>query len=344
VRHVPLLGVAPALGTVDVDAFKALLRTESVRYAAVSLVSNVTGIVNPVDVLTLAARAEGVPIVVDASQAIAHLPVRMAALGDPDALVFSGHKIYAPGSPGVLIVRRDVVAAAEPAELGGGMVSFVTQHDFTVAPDLSEREEAGTPNVVGAVALAAVLEVLGRVGMQTIAEHEHALTDALIDELKTVPRLRLYGSTDRAHSPRIGVASFNVGDFDHGLIASVLNDYYNIAVRNQCFCAQPYARTLLAPDLWSLEVSDDPVEAERVVRRRRGMARASLGMYSTREDIALLGSALREIQGDAGRYRGRYRVDDQGDYHHERFLPSGGFDAAATIDAMLRTALRFEQH
>jgi cysteine desulfurase / selenocysteine lyase len=98
-RHVPLVGEAPALGPVDADAFGALLRTKPVQYAAISLVSNVTGIINPVALLATAARAEGVPLVVDASQAIAHLPVRMEALGEPDVLVFSGHKVYAPGSP-----------------------------------------------------------------------------------------------------------------------------------------------------------------------------------------------------------------------------------------------------
>jgi len=103
VRHIPLVGTSPTLGAIDVDAFIDLLRAEPIKYAAVSMVSNVTGIVNPIARLTTAAQAEGVPILVDASQAIARLPVSIEALGEPDALVFSGHKAYAPGSPGVLI-------------------------------------------------------------------------------------------------------------------------------------------------------------------------------------------------------------------------------------------------
>ena len=279
-RHAPLLGTAPALGAIDVDAFIGLLRSEPTRYAAVSMVSNVTGIVNPIARLTAAARAEGVPILVDASQAIAHLPLRMDALGEPDALVFSGHKAYAPGSPGVLIVRRDIVEAGPPAELGGGMVAQVTRQDFTLA-EAEERDEAGTPDIVGAVTLGAALEVLGRIrhgNDRRARAHAHRAAHRAAARGADAAPLRL----DRpARAPRVGLASFNLGSLDHGFVAAVLNDYYNIAVRNQCFCAQLYAQTLLAPELWALEVPDDPVEAEREVGRRRGMVRASLGLHST---------------------------------------------------------------
>jgi cysteine desulfurase / selenocysteine lyase len=335
VCHVPLVGEAPALGPVDVDAFGALLRAEPVQYAAVSMVSNVTGIINPIALLAAAARAEGVPLVVDASQAIAHLPVRMEALGAPDVLVFSGHKVYAPASPGILIVRRDIVEAAEPAELGGGMVREVSQKHYVLAPELADREEAGTPNVIGAVTLSAVLEVLERIGMQALADHKQALTELLVEELLCVPELRLYGPTPAAPAPRVGVACFNIGALDHGLVAAVLNDYFCIAVRNGCFCAHPYVQALLAPELWDLDVPEDPREAEREVRRRRGMVRASLAMYSSPDDIRLLGSALREIQANARQYRELYHVDDQGEYHHGSFRAEAGFEVPGTVDRLL---------
>jgi cysteine desulfurase/selenocysteine lyase len=338
VRHIPLAGAAPTLGIVDIDAFTALLCAEPVQYAAVSMASNVTGIVNPIARLTAAARAQEVPIVVDASQAIAHVPVRMSALGQPDVLAFSGHKVYAPGSPGVLIIRRDIVEAVPPSELGGGMVGQVSPHDYTLAPELSDREEAGTPNVVGAVALAAVLDVLDRIGMEAIAEYEHVLDEILMQELSSVPGLRFYGSAATVPWPRIGVASFNVGALDHGFLAAVLNDYFCIAVRNGCFCAQPYAPALLAPELWDLDVSDDPAEAEPELTQRRGMVRASLAMYSSRDDIRELGSALREIQANPGQYRELYSVDDIGEYRHTRFRPPSAFDVSATIDRALQRA------
>lgn len=337
VRHVPLVGEAPALGHVDVDAFGALLRTEQVQYAAVSMASNVTGIINPIALLATAARARGVPLVVDASQAIAHMPVRMEALGEPDVLVFSGHKVYTPGSPGVLIVRRDIVEAAEPAELGGGMVSEVSQNHYVPASELSDREEAGTPNVIGAVRLGTVLEVLERIGMQALANHQQALTKLLMDELLCVPDLRLYGpiATTAEPTPRVGLVCFNLGALEHGLVAAVLNDYFCIAARSGCFCAHPYVQALLAPELWGLDVSQDPSEAEREVRRRRGMVRVSLAMYSSLDDIRFLASALREIQANATQYRQLYYVDNEGEYHHTSFAAGAGFDFLGTVDRLL---------
>jgi cysteine desulfurase / selenocysteine lyase len=334
VRHVPLHGVPPALAAIDIDAFTTMLRTEPIRYAAVSLASNVTGIVNPVARLCSAAHEQRVPVLVDASQAIAHLPVRIDALGEPDALVFSGHKAYAPGSPGVLVIRRGLVEAAAPAELGGGMVDRVTRHDYEMASELAQREEAGTPNVVGAVTLAAALEVLQRVGMRTIGAAEQRLNETLLDGLAGVPGIRIYGSTDLARCPRVGVASFNLAGLDHGLVAAVLNDHHNIAVRNHCFCAQPCVRALLQPELWALDIGGDRAAAQRDIERRRGMVRASLGLYTTADDIARLLSALRKIARDGKRYRALYRIADDGEYRHTAFAPPPHFDVARTIDEL----------
>jgi len=338
VARVPLTGKAPSLGTVDVDAFAALLR-ERPRYAAVTMASNVTGIINPIAQLSELAHSNNVPLLLDACQAIAHVPVRFQALGEPDALVFSGHKVYAPGSPGVLIIRRDMVEAAQPAELGGGMVRDVTRHEYRLAHDLAEREEAGTPNVVGAVTLSAVLEVLARIGMETIAARERRLTEHLIEALRAIAGVRLYGSTDLARHPRVGVASFNLGNLDHGWVAAVLNDYYNIALRNQCFCAQPYARALVAPELWKLDVPQDPGQAERLIRLRRGMVRASLAMYSTRADIDGLAAALTDARANAARYRKHYRCDDAGEHRHCSFSPPAAFDVVTEINALVQARL-----
>jgi cysteine desulfurase / selenocysteine lyase len=339
VQRATLTGTAPALGAIDAGAFATLMRDRP-RYAAVSLASNVTGIVNPIAELSAAARSCGVPILVDACQAIAHLPVSMRSLGEPDALVFSGHKVYAPGSPGVLVIRRDIVEAAPPAELGGGMVSDVSARDFTLACDLVEREEAGTPNVVGAVTLGAALEVLARIGMDVIAAHERVLTEHLVASLLAVDALRVYGSTDLAACPRVGVASFNLADHGHGWVAAALNDHYNIAVRDGCFCAQPYARSLLAPELWALEAPDDVDAAERVVQRRRGMVRASLGLYSMRADVDALASALREIGSHPGRYRTPNRHDDEVGARHEQPAPPAVWQVRAEIDRLLTARWR----
>jgi cysteine desulfurase / selenocysteine lyase len=215
------------------------------------------------------------------------------------------------------------------------MVTEVSQNHYVLAPELADREEAGTPNVIGAVMLGAALEVLERIGMQTLADHEHALTELLVEELLCVPGLRLYGPTPAAPAPRVGVACFNIGALDHGFVAAVLNDYFCIAVRNGCFCAHPYVQALLAPELWDLHVSEDPTEAEREVRRRRGMVRVSLAMYSSPDDIRLLGSALREIQANEGQYRGLYHVDDEGEHRHTSFGAGTAFEVPRTVDRLL---------
>lgn len=342
VRHVPLVGATPELGPIDENAFLQELRAEPIQYAALTMVSNVTGIINPIARLTEISHGEGVPVLVDASQAIAHMPVRVEELGRPDALVFSGHKAYAPGSPGVLIIRKDLIERVHPAELGGGMVSHVTKETYVFADELAEREEAGTPNVVGAVTLAAVFEVLGLIGMSTIAEHEQELSDYLIDRMKTVPGLRMYGAIDNV--PRVGVVSFNVGNLDHAFVAAVMNDYHNVAVRNQCFCAHPYVQTLLYPELWELDVPDDPLEAEREINRRRGMVRASLAMYSTRDDVDQLVVALQDLAQHQAEYRKQYVIDGEGVYQHAKFKPTPAFNLGATVERMLNARNVMDVH
>jgi hypothetical protein len=215
------------------------------------------------------------------------------------------------------------------------MVDHVSRSHYAAARDLAQREEAGTPNVVGAVALAAALEVLDRIGMRHIEAAERALNESLLEGLARVPRLRLYGSIDLEHWPRVGVASFNLAEFEHGLVAAVLNDHHNIAVRNQCFCAHPCVRALLQPELWALDIGDDAAVAQRDVARRRGMVRASLGLYTSRDDVEQLISALRELAREGAGYRAVYRIGDDGEYHHSEFVPAVNFDLAMAIDQSL---------
>jgi len=108
-------------------------------------------------------------------------------------------------------------------------------------------------------------------------------------------------------------------------------------VRNQCFCAHPYVQTMLSPELWDLDVPDDADEAEREIARKRGMVRASLAMYSTREDVDALVAALKDIQAHGARYREEYRLDEKGEYRHSQFVPSGTFDIFTTVDRLLES-------
>jgi selenocysteine lyase/cysteine desulfurase len=343
VIHIPLTGEAPALGAVDLVALERLLEQHQgrVNYVAVSAASNVTGIVNPVHDIAALAHAHDAWVIVDASQSIAHAPLILSDTGakerELDAVAFSGHKLYAPGSPGVMVVQRALLEGQEPDELGGGMVDDVSLNGYQITDHFPDREEAGTPNIPGAVQLGAVLNVLQRIGMAQIHTAEQQLLRRLLAELTAIPGVRVYGDPDPDRTPRLGVVSFNLTGLEHGLVAAVLNDYHNVAVRNGCFCAHPYVRELLKPELWELDLDLDADNADVLVQPWRGMVRASLGLYSTDEDIDALLTGIRDLLARPDDYRARYQADSDGNFHHRTFniSPELLFDPDAALEQAL---------
>jgi selenocysteine lyase/cysteine desulfurase len=321
VEHVPLTGSAPAFGALDLDALRRLLEKHRgrVRYVAVTAASNVTGIINPLPAIAELAHRHGAWLLVDGAQWVAHAPVRMA--DGIDFLVFSGHKTYAPGSPGVIVGERALLSQIEPDEVGGGMVDDVSFQDYTVTDRLPEREEAGTPNIVGAVLLGAALDTLMQVGMDAIREHEQALLAPLMKALSARPGVRVYGDTDLARAPRVATLAFNLIGLDHALVAAVLNDYFGVAVRNACFCAHPYVREMLKPELWEADADID-VEGESglvALELRKGMVRASLALYTVQEDIDALLKGIDALLADPEGFRLRYDALADGLYRHRSF-------------------------
>lgn len=341
--HAPLNGEPPALGAVDLTALAAVLeqRRGRVNYVAVSAASNVTGIINPVHDIAALAHAHGAWVVVDASQYLAHAPLPLSDTGatdrELDAVVFSGHKLYAPGSPGVLVARRNLLADQEPDELGGGMVDDVHLKGYLVTDRFPDREEAGTPNIVGAVQLGAALNILRRIGMARVHAAEQARLREFVAELSAQPGVRLYGDTDLDRTPRLGTVAFNLDGLEHGLTATALNDYHNIAVRNGCFCAHPYVRELLKPELWALELDPDAEGAAALLARRQGMVRASFGLHTDRDDLAALLSGIRDLLARPDHYRALYRPDADGGFAHRTFAAPAEryFDAETALDHAL---------
>ena len=343
VVHLPLTGTAPALGAVDMAALTRLLEhyRGRVNYVAVSAASNVTGIVNPVHDIAALAHAHNAWVVIDASQSLAHAPLAISDTGAPerelDAVVFSGHKLYAPGSPGVAVVRRALLEDSEPDEVGGGMVDDVSLTGYQITPRFPDREEAGTPNILGAVQLGAVLNVLQRVGMRLVHTAEQALLRPFLAELAAIPGVRIYGDPDLDRTPRLGVVSFNLEGLEHGLVAAVLNDYHNVAVRNGCFCAHPYVRELLKPELWALDLDPDAEEAAAQIKPWQGMVRASIGLYTTVDDLAALLAGLHDLRTRPNHYRAQYTVDAEGNFRHRTFnAPAESlFDPETALDRAL---------
>ena len=343
VVHVPAATGVNAMGSVSLEGVEQALKEygDRVNYIAITGVSNVTGIINPIHELAELAHRHGALIVVDGAQMIAHLPVQMSdnknAAHDIDVLVFSGHKIYAPGSPGVVVARKELFSGVEPQEVGGGMVEDVRLDRFTATETFPDREEAGTPNICGAIGLAAALYAMDRVGMEIIADEEVQLMEYTVKKLSGIGDIVIYGDNDIQRCKRAGTISFNIRGVHHALTGAVLNDYFNIAVRNECFCAHPYVREMITEVLAEADDSLTNEELEQLAEEQRGMVRASFGIYTTREDIDGLASALNDISVKREFYEDQYRQVDESLYAHNtfEFEHKPLFSVSGAVDAWL---------
>jgi selenocysteine lyase/cysteine desulfurase len=302
-RHALTLLPVPASAADAVAAVRGALAASTADEVllAVTGASNVTGELWPVAEMAAAARAAGARTVLDAAQLAPHHPVDIAAL-DVDWVALSGHKLYAPYGAGALVGRADVLRTAEPYLQGGGAARFVTP-DEVVWGDLPDRQEAGSPNVVGAVALAAVCEALAEVGMGTVAAHEQALVahaEAALAAVPGIERLRLW----EAGAPRIGVLAFNLAGVHHALVAAALSAEFGIGVRYGWFCAHPMMASLLG-------VTPEAAAGYGATLRAGGTValpsavRASTGLGTTTADIDRLAEALSTLatEGPAWSYR-----------------------------------------
>jgi cysteine desulfurase/selenocysteine lyase len=314
---------ADALGGLDEAHLDALLDRFAgrVRIVAVTGGSNVTGHLPDIHRIATKAHAAGAQIFVDAAQLAPHRAIDMRALDDPahlDYIALSAHKMYAPFGTGVLIGRRDAFERGAPDQRGGGTVKFVSQDDVTWA-DAPDRDEAGSPNVVGAVALAAAMQALSREGMDRLAQHEAMLTAHALSRMAAIPGVRVYGDADPAHAAdRLGVITFNIERHSHALVAAILSTEYAIGVRNGCFCAHPYLMHLLGiKAAEAAELRRDILAGDG--RAMPGMVRISFGLYNTIADVEAFVDALEVIA--RGEFAGVYTQDRAGEYAAVGFAP-----------------------
>jgi cysteine desulfurase / selenocysteine lyase len=244
-------------GTLDNDAFLKLLDGK-VKILSLTWISNAFGTVNPVREMARAARDAGAIVVIDAAQSAAHLPADVSDLGC-DFLAFSGHKLYAPTGIGVLWGRKELLEQLPPWQGGGEMIREVS-FAGTTYNDPPFRYEAGTPNIEGAIALAAAMDYLENLGLDAIHHHETELIRAAADGLSSVPGLRPYGPADRS-----GSLSFNIDGIHHYDLGTLI-DQMGVAVRTGHHCCQPLmARFGIT-----------------------GTVRASFALYNTRQDVEAL--------------------------------------------------------
>jgi len=312
----------PVTGTLCMDQLARILELEGdrVRLVTATGVSNVTGIVNPAREIARLTHRAGAEVMIDGAQWVPHCEVRLHGASPReriDYLVLSGHKLYAPGSCGVLIGKRSSIACRPcAADLGGGIVDYVSIDEFTLKSDVAARVEAGTPNIPGTIALGLAAELVMDVGMQAIGAAEAELSRCLLEQLCAIDGVTVYGALDPAHEARAGVVAFNVDGLNHALVATYLDHFHNVAVRDGCFCAQPYVTSLLALDALARRDARESI-THGEPRAIPGMVRASLGVYSTLRDVAALASALRTLLANRDAVRSRYQA------HGGRFAACG---------------------
>lgn len=295
------------------------LYAERIALLAITGASNVTGILNPIHRMAEKAHAVGAHILVDAAQLAPHRKIDMRLLSDSahlDYVAISAHKMYAPFGSGALVGRRDIFEVGDPDMRGGGTVEIVTLDDVVWAgpPD---RDEAGSPNTVGAVALAAAIRELDSIGMVNIAHHEAQLTTYALSRLSALSDVRIYGDQDvqNGHN-RLGVIPFEVQGVSHFKVAAILGYEFGIGVRSGCFCAHPYILRLL-----NLSKGEAELTRKRILAGDKsempGLVRASFGLYNTKEDVDALVEALGRIG------RGDYSGDYVQDTSTGEFVPQG---------------------
>jgi cysteine desulfurase / selenocysteine lyase len=261
------LRVAPidTRGEVRLDAFRALV-TDRTRLVAVAHVSNALGTVNPIREMVAIAHERGVPVLVDGAQAVPRLPVDVADLGC-DFYAFSGHKAYGPSGVGVLWGRASLLEAMPPWQGGGDMISSVT-FEKTAYNVLPYKFEAGTPNIAGVIGLGAAIDYIRALGLDRIDAHEENLLAYATRRVEEIPGVRIIGTARH----KAAVLSFTIEGVHPHDIGTVL-DRLGVAVRTGHHCAQPVMDFFGVP----------------------ATARASFGLYNTREEVDLLVAGIHDV-------------------------------------------------
>lgn len=243
------------------------------KVVAIAQVSNVLGQPKPIRAIADRAHAVGAVIVVDGAQSVPHMPVDVAAL-DADFFAFSGHKMLGPMGIGVLYGKQKLLEEMPPFLVGGEMIEYVTREDATYA-EVPHKFEAGTVNAAGAVGLAAAVDYLSEVGFDYITSREEHLTSLLLEEMKTIPHLTVYGS--ERPGEHCGIVTFNLDGCHPHDVASIL-DADDVCIRAGHHCAQPL--------LQYMQVN--------------ATCRASMYFYNTEDEVHRFIKSLKKVREELG--------------------------------------------
>lgn len=255
-------------GRIDIKDFMRKINP-SVLLVAVSHLSNVLGMINPIQVMIEETKKRGVLFLVDGAQSVPHMKIDVKELGC-DFLVFSGHKMLGPSGIGVLYIKEDVYERMDTYLVGGSTIKEV-HLDGYIPQDPPHCYEAGTPNIEGAIALGSAIDYLEDIGMENIFAHDRALVRAATEKMKRIDNLEIYGSLDGEE--RLSLITFNVKGVGCHAVAKVLNLRENIMIRSGFHCAQPlHDRLGIGPS-----------------------ARASFYLYNSEEEIEMMAEVLSKL-------------------------------------------------
>lgn len=274
-----------------------------VKLVTVTGASNVTGYINPVYKIAELAHKYGAQILVDGAQLVPHAPFDMKpsnAADHIDYLVFSGHKLYAPFGAGVLIGPLEEFAKGNPVYKGGGAVGLVS-HDFVEWDNPPNRYEAGTPNMMGVVAMTAAIQTLQSINCGVVHEYEKKLIDYAIKGLQCIPDIQLFCCAD-GNEERVSLVSFAVDGLYHSIVAAILAQEAGIAARSGLFCAHPYVEKLLK--MTDTELAHYHENVDVLVP---GLVRISFGLYNTREEIDVMLDLLTRVSRNKNYYKNKYK-------------------------------------
>jgi cysteine desulfurase/selenocysteine lyase len=253
-------------GTLIIDRLNELI-TQKTKLISLTYVSNVLGVINPVEEIVKTAHSFDIPVMIDGAQAVQHFPFDVKAM-DCDFFVFSGHKIFAETGIGVLYGKQNWLEKLAPSKFGGGMVNKVEIEESLFA-DLPLKFEAGTSNFAGAISLKAAIEYISNIGFNDIIAHEKDVFDYAVGKFKELEKTTIYGNV----SNRCGMLSFNL-DKIHPYDAALIMDKTGVFVRTGTHCAEPLMKHFGI----------------------NGTIRASFALYNTRDDVDKLVESIKRVQ------------------------------------------------
>ncbi len=252
-------------GELVLSAYESLL-SEKTKFVAVNHVSNALGTINDIEAIIAKAHRVGAKVLIDGAQSIQHMKVDVQAM-NADFFVFSAHKLYGPTGVGILYGKQKLLNKMEPYQGGGDMIKTVS-FEKTVYNDLPHKFEAGTPNIVGGIALGEAIKFIESVGLELIVKHEQDLLEYADQSLSVIEGLKILGPDSSRRSSVISMVIDGIHPFDVG----TLLDSKGIAIRTGHHCAQPIMDFYKIP----------------------GTLRASIAMYNTKEEIDILVEAIKK--------------------------------------------------